>query len=88
MNYLQIYIDEIFAKPSDYSIIVRNIPENATKEDIEEMVSRVRFGLSNRELEDTYHLRIYDILMVKDLTEFLEVENRNLALIKKYIARK
>lgn len=34
MNYLQIYIDEIFAKPSDYSMIIRNIPETATRTDI------------------------------------------------------
>ena len=46
---LHVYIDNFLATPSDFSLMIRGIPDSATKDDIEEMVDEMRGFLSPEE---------------------------------------
>lgn len=52
------------------------------------MIERKRQNLEEEDIEKTDNLKIVDILMVMQLKEFLEVEQKNLDAIKKHIKLK
>ena len=43
---LHIHIDNFLATPSDFSLMIRNIPTDAQEKDVEEMVHEMRGFLS------------------------------------------
>ena len=51
--------------------MVRYIGDGVEKGDLEEMVGRARVGLGVRDREETGDLGVVEIIMVKELKEFL-----------------
>ena len=78
MYSFQKYIDTFLVTPSDYSLIVRDIPDSATKEDLEEMVDEMRPFLSEEEKQQTDNLSVVRILMINDVTEYLKEKRKKI----------
>lgn len=65
-------IDELVASPSDYSLILKRLPENTTESDIMDMIDRRRGFLDEEEKVVSQNLKVEKIVMSYDLKELNE----------------
>lgn len=78
--------DDIVNSPSDYAVILRRLPEQITKEDLELMVEKRRAELTEEEKAKTENLKIDHIVLSFHMGEYTRVRNENLEKLKELIS--
>lgn len=69
--------DRIVDSPSDYSMILRRLPNDYTEQDIRDMVDQRKKFLDTQQLHETHGLAIEKIVMAYSLKEFTEILEAN-----------
>lgn len=80
---LEAECDRMIDSPSDYSMILKQLPEGYTEADILEMINNRRKFLTPQELQETHGLSVEKIVMAFSLKEVVENKEKNLENFKK-----
>lgn len=75
---LEAECDRMIDSPSDYSMILKQLPSGYTEADILEMIKNRRKFLTPQELQETHGLAVEKIVMAFSLKEVVENKEKNL----------
>ena len=82
------HIDSYLKSSSDFSIIIRKIPEDATEKDIRDMISSFVGFLEPSERQEADNFDIVDVLLSYKMDDYLKARDENLKLFKESIEKK
>lgn len=69
--------DDIITSPSDYALILRRLPPDTVKVDIQKMIDQKRATITPDQRQKTLNLKVVDIIMSFSMTEYKKTKQEN-----------